>query len=321
MNQFRVGILDFTALSDNVRKGVSRMYPVPYKGGTRLLREAIKALGHIPVIYKVENAQLYFKGRKSEILYNNKQIKGCDVLIPRVTISNNIDLEISILKQFQMMNVPVINGYLPVTRAKNKLRTLQILTQNSIPVPTTLVVRKLDYLDDAIKKIDGYPVILKTPFGSLGKGVALVESRRSLYSALDIIWKTVDANIILIQEYVAEAAGSDYRAFVLGDRVVAAMKRTAKLGDFRSNLYLGGEGEKGQLTQEEENLAVRATQALGLQVSGVDILRSQKGPLIMEVNATPGLEGISNATGIDIPKELVKYAIGYARKKVKKLNR
>lgn len=304
----RVGILSFSGLALNGNTGAKAVK------STQLLRDAIKKMGHVPITYKVEKCQMYYHGRQSEILYNNKKIKKCDVLIPRVSISANLDLEISIVKQFQLMNIPVVNEYLPISRAKNKLRTLQILTKHGVPVPKTLVVRKIEYIDDAVKLVGGYPVILKTPFGSWGSGVVLVESRRSLYSALDIIWKNMDSNILLIQEYIAEAGGSDYRAFVVGDKVVASMKRTAKSGDFRSNLHLGGEGEKVLLTDEEQKLAVRATQALGLKISGVDILRSAKGPLIMEVNANPGM-GIIQVSGVNVAEKMVQFAVEFSKKK------
>jgi ribosomal protein S6--L-glutamate ligase len=284
----------------------------------RLFREAIKKLGHTPVLYYSSKCQIHFYGRKSEILYANKKITPCDVLISRVGAIEDLDLEISLLKQFQMMGIPVFNEYLPVMRAKNKLRTLQILTKNNIPVPASIVVRKLEYLDESIKAIGGYPVILKTPLGTWGKGVALVESRRSLHSSLDILWSSSGANLFLIQEYIAEADGSDYRAFVLGDKVIGAVKRTAPKGDFRSNLHLGGAGVPVKLTDEEQRLAVRSAQALGLQMAGVDILRSKKGPLIMEVNSNPGITGITRVTGNDVAGEIIKFAIAFAKKKSKK---
>jgi ribosomal protein S6--L-glutamate ligase len=305
--KLRIGILDFSgvyASSKNATKDRSKQ--------VSMLREAIKASGNTPVTYRVEKSQMYFHGRKAEILYNNKKIKSCDVLIPKVAASIDVDLEISIVKQFQLMGVPVMNGYLPIARAKNKLRTLQILTKYNIPGPKTIVVRKMEYIDDAIKMVNGYPVVLKTPFGSWGQGVVLVESSRSLYSALDAIWKK-GSNIILIQNYVAEAEGSDYRAFVIGDKVAAAMKRTARPGDFRSNISIGGAGEKVTLTENEQKLAVRATQVLGLKMAGVDILRSKEGPIIMEVNANPGFVGISKIAGVDIAGEIVKFAISMAK--------
>jgi ribosomal protein S6--L-glutamate ligase len=307
MQKLRIGILNFANVAKTYSPGIN---------GAKVIKEAAIKMGHKPVMYYVEKCQLYFNGRKSEILYNNKKTTRCDVIIPRVGINDNLDLEISIVKQFQMMGIPMLNGYMPILRAKNKLRTLQILTKNNIPVPKTVVVRKLEYIDDAIKRVSGYPVILKTPFGTWGAGVVLVESRRSLYSALDILWKNMSSDIMLIQEYIAEAEGSDYRAFVIGDRVVASMKRTAKTGDFRSNLHLGGEGQKVRLTEEEQKLAVRATQALGLKIAGVDILRSTKGPLIMEVNSNPGV-AITQVTGVNVAEEMIRFAVEFAKKKQK----
>lgn len=307
--KLQIGILDYSDLS-RMSGGLS---PTTIKE-MQALREEIKKAGHVPVVYKVPKCQMYFHGRKAEILYNNKKIKGCDVLIPRVAVTNRVDLEVSLVKQFQMMNIPVINDYLSISRAKNKLRTLQILCNKNLPVPRTIVVRKFEFIDEAIKQVGGYPVILKAPFGSYGAGVVIVESRRSLYSALDVIWLSMKTNIILIQEYVAEAYGSDYRIFVVGDKVVAAMKRTAKTGDFRSNLHLGGEANKVTLTKEEKRIAIKSTQAMGLQMAGVDILRSNHGPVIMEVNGNPGFFGLANITGINVAKHVIDFAIEYAQK-------
>lgn len=310
--QLQIGLLDFSGISRLARRGS------PAAKEIQVLRKAIKAAGHVPLTYKVPKCQMYFHEKESEILYNNKQIKGCDVLIPRVSITSNLTLEVSIVKQFQLMGIPVVNGYLPVQRAKNKLRTLQILTRRNLPVPRTIVVRQIQYIDEAIERIGGYPVILKSPYGSFGAGVVIVESRRSLYSALDVFWMSMRSNILLIQEYVAEADGSDYRAYVIGDKVVASMKRQAQKGEFRSNLQLGGEASVVELTTEEKKLAIRATQALNLQIGGVDILRSKRGPVIMEVNANPGFLGISDITGIDVAGEIVKFAANFSKKHTKR---
>jgi len=321
MQELRIGVLDFTNVNPAISAGVQRLpggrAGKPYNPNRRL-QDAIKALGHKPVVYKVEKCQMFFDNRKAAILYNNKKVKGCDVLVPRLDFCQGIDLEISIIKQFQLMSIPVINKYLPIARAKNKLRTLQILTKMRIPVPKTIVIRRFEYLDDAVKKVGGYPIIIKSPFGTEGREVVIIESRRSLYSALDIIWRQSQSGIILIQEYVSEATGSDYRAFVVGDHVVAAMKRTAAVGDFRSNLSLGGDAVPVKLTAEEESLAVRATRVLGLDICGVDILRGNGGPVIMEMNANPGLEGISRVTGIDVAAEMIRYAALVAYKNSKK---
>ncbi len=311
MKQVQVGILDFSSLS-RLRSARTAASSTPRE--VKLLKNTAIKLGHIAKIYKVENCQLYFDNRKPLILYKNKPIKGCDVLIPRVSVAGDIDLEISIVKQFKMLGIPVVNDYLPTVRAKNKLRTLQILTHRGIPVPRTLVVRKLEFLDEGIQKVGGYPVIIKSPFGSYGVGVAITESRRSLYSSLDMVWKTTSSSIILIQEYVAEAEGSDFRAFVIGGKVVASMQRKAVQGDFRSNLHHGGEAVKVKLSTEEQNLAIRAAEALGLDLAGVDLLRTRKGPVVMEVNANPGFEGLMKITGVDIATEMVKYAVSLYRK-------
>jgi ribosomal protein S6--L-glutamate ligase len=312
-NSLQIGILDFSDIT-RASGGLSQTTLKEMQA----IRDEIKKRGHKCITYKVPKCQMYFHGKKAEILYNNKKIRGCDVLIPRVAVTSNLDLEVSLVKQFQLMSIPVINKYLPVMRAKNKLRTTQILTQKSIPVPPTIVVRKFEYIDEAIKKVGGYPVILKSPYGSYGAGVVIVESRRSLYSALDVLWMGMNTSIMLIQEYVAEADGCDYRAFVVGDKVVAAMKRTAKKGEFRSNLHLGGAASRVQLTVEEQRLAVRATQALGLNIAGVDILRSDEGPVIMEVNANPGFFGLSKITGVNVASHIVDYAINFADKSKKK---
>jgi ribosomal protein S6--L-glutamate ligase len=315
----KIGILDFGSIRPTVVKQSVNLNGFVVKGFSckKVFSAAIKKLGYTPVIYDVEKCQLFFDKRDAVILYNNKKIKGCDVMLPRLDFSTNIDLEVSIIKQFQLMGIPIINKYLPISRSKNKLRTLQILTKKNIPVPKTIIVRRIDDIDEVIKKLGGYPIVIKAPFGSYGKEVAILESRRSLFSALDIMWKHSRTRIILIQEYVYEAGDSDLRAFVVGDKVVAAMKRTAKKGEFRANIYLGGSASQVKLTKEEEKLAVRATKALGLDVCGVDILRSKSGPVIMETNSNPGVVGIMKVSGVDVVGEIIKYAAKVARKKRK----
>ena len=286
----------------------------PYKKksstGGRMLAKAIKGAGHTPVMYYSNDCLLYFgNDGTSRIFYKGKEIKGCDILITRVGVSAGLDIELSTVKQFELMGFPVLNKYMPVARAKNKLRSMQILAKAKIPVPSTVVVRHFDYLDQAIKQVGGYPVIVKSVFGSFGKGVAIIESRRSLYSALDVLWRFGETNILLIQEYVMEADNSDFRAFVIGDKVVAAMKRTAKSGDFRSNVHQGGNMESVDLTVEEKKIAIKATKLMGLDYAGVDIMRSSKGPIVIEVNANPGFAGINTVAPVDVPGALVEYAV------------
>jgi len=306
-----IGILDFSGVPIN--HGRKRAQGKE----TRLLVKAINNLGHKSSIIAADKCQMYFHGKQFEVLEKNKKFKGCDVLIPRIDLIHGLDLEISILKQFQLNNIPVINQYIPILNAKNKLRSMQILSQKGIPVPRTVIVRKFDYLDAAIDAVGGYPVILKAPFGTLGSGVVIVESRRSLHSALGMLLDSVKFNVLMIQEYVKEAEGVDYRAFVIGNKVGASMKRTAGKGEFRSNLHLGGEASPAELTLKEQKLAVRAIQALRLQVGGVDILRTSNGPVVMEVNANPGFRDITEVTGIDVAKKLVQYAVKFAGDGVK----
>ncbi|HLG25169.1 MAG TPA: RimK family alpha-L-glutamate ligase [Candidatus Gracilibacteria bacterium] len=307
MGVFKIGVLDFETVGQGSAEG-SRLAgnAKPYNR-TKMFTDAIKAAGHIPVVYKVEKCQMFF-GEKAVILYNNKKIKGCDVLIPRIDFSLGIDLEISIIKQFQLMGIPVLNQYLPISRAKNKLRTLQILTRSKIPVPKTIIARRIQDVDEAVKRIGGYPVVIKVPFGSYGREVALLESRRSLYSALDILLRRDTTSIFLVQEYVAESDNCDYRAFVVGDKVIASMKRQARAGDFRSNLELGGTATSIALSDDEQKIAVRAAKSVGLSICGVDLLHSKNGPVVMEINANPGLKGITDASGVDVAGEIIKYA-------------
>lgn len=308
--KLRIGILDFYNLQKAQRNTVVfSAYKPTNPRALKMLTISIKKLGHKPVIYYPEHCQLFFDNKNSSILYKGKKIKGCDVLIPRFNMVQNVALELSVVKQFELMGIPVLNTYLPIARAMNKLHTFQLLTQAKIPVPRTIVVRNLEYMDEAIEKVGGYPVIIKSPFGSQGKGVSIIESRRSMYSALDIIWKAGRSPILLIQEYVAEAYGRDYRAYVVGNRVIAAMERKAAKGDFRSNIHLGGEANPIELTDQEKNIAIRATKVLGLDSCGVDLLRTMKGPVVMEMNACAGITGISAATGIDISRYLIEHAI------------
>ncbi len=314
MAKLRVGILDFYNIqiaqrkSSVISRSKSRILQKSRRGFS-LLSGAIRKLGAMPVIYHPEHCQIVFQRKNSKILYRGKEIKGCDVLIPRINVIANVELEISLIRQFQAMGIPVVNDYLSIAKGLNKLLTLQALTKEKIKVPRTVVVRKFQYLDRAIELVGGYPVIVKSVFGTHGKGVAIIESRRSLFSALDLLWKYNSSAILLIQEYVAEADNIDYRAFVIGGRVVAAMERKAPQGDFRSNLNLGGNGKAVKLTKQESETVIRATRILGLDTCGVDFLRTLQGSVIMEMNPCAGLAGIMKATSVDIADKLVAFAL------------
>jgi len=279
----------------------------------KMLRDAVKDLGHKHRIIREDKCQIYFTRTRPKLLYAGKPFPKVDVIIPRFSALSNVQLRATVLQQLEVLKIPVIQSYISVVRAKNKLRTLQLLTQKHIPVPRTIVVQRFEYLDTAIRRVGGFPIILKTPFGSLGKGVAIVESKRALHSAFDLLLTSPDFTSILIQEYVREAKGKDIRVYIVDGKILAAMERVAAKGDFRSNLAQGGIGKTVKLTKAEEKISLDAAKALNLKVAGVDILRSKEGPMVMEVNCNAGLVGITKITDIDIAKKIVKYAIKYAK--------
>jgi len=298
----KIGIISF-AQSANIR---TRFIPENEK----LLVEAIKRRGHEPKVFRSSRFEMYYSNKKNDLFYGGKKMPDVDVMIPRPSITNEVDIQMTLNKHCLLMGIPLLNGYMPVLRAKNKVRTLQILGHKGIPVPKTVVLSSFKYIDSAVKRVGGYPVIVKIPVGSLGKGVAIVESRRSLLSSLDIFWaSSAGRKSLLIQEYVEEANGCDIRVFVVGDKIIASMQRTAKEGEFRSNMKLGGKGSLVELTHREIEMALDATKALNLDVAGVDILRTKHGPVVMEMNANPGLKGIIEVTGVDVAGAIVDAAV------------
>lgn len=272
----------------------------------RLLKEA-RALGHKARIIRAVQCQLVFDGKNPTVLFEGKKFPEFDVIIPRVTLLRSIELQTALLKQFQLMGVPVINGFRPINRAKNKLNTMQTLNHHGIAIPRTIIVRRMKEVDWAVKYLGGLPVIIKTPFGTYGSGVIISESKRSLTSSLDAIWGSQEISIVLLQEFIKESKGKDIRVFVVGGRAVASMMRAAVRGEFRSNIELGGAGEKVDITKEEEDLALRATEALGLEIAGVDIVRSKNGPLVLEVNGNPGFKKLEEVSGVNVAGEIVQF--------------
>ncbi|MBU2523820.1 RimK family alpha-L-glutamate ligase [Patescibacteria group bacterium] len=280
----------------------------------KLIMDAARRMGHKITLIRAEKCHTYCGHRQLQVFYNNKPFPKFDAIIPRVSALGKVHLECIMMKHLELLGHTLVNRYYPCINAKNKLRTLEKMVLNNILVPKTISVTRNEYLDEAITRVGGVPVVLKTPFGSLGVGVAIVESKRSLQSSLDIFWGSSGTRHMLIQEYIKESNGKDIRVFVVGGKIVAAMERTAQEGDFRSNINAGGAGATVELTYEEKKMALKATKVMKLQISGVDILRSDKGPLIMEVNCNPGLKGITEVTGLDIGGEIVKFAVGFAKR-------
>jgi ribosomal protein S6--L-glutamate ligase len=227
-----------------------------------------------------------------------------DAVIPRIGASIT-HYGLAVLRQFEMQGVYPLNESVAIGRSRDKLRALQLLAREGIGLPVTAFAHGPRHAEDVIKEVGGVPVVIKLLEGTQGMGVILAETEGSAKSIIEA-FSAANVNI-MVQEFIREANGSDIRAFVIGGKVVAATKRIGRPGEFRSNLHRGGTAVQIELTNEERSIASRAATALGLNVSGVDMVRSSHGPLVMEVNSSPGLEGIEGATGIDIASQIVDF--------------
>lgn len=274
------------------------------------LAEEAKKRGHDVTIFRVQKCLMTFDGTGNlNVRYANKVFPKLDLIIPRVGVGENVLIRSAVVEHFQLMGIPMLNTYSSILRAKNKLQTLQLLSHYKIPVVKTVVVHDPEYLDEAVKYLGTFPVIMKTVFGSFGDGVTIVESKRAAKSTYGIIAENYSSkNGILIQQYIGESQGKDIRIFVVGGKMVASMQRTAHEEDFRSNVGQGGHGLPYEPSKEEVHLAIRATKALGLEVSGVDIIQTKDGPAIMEVNSNPGFGELEEVTGVNVAEAIIKYA-------------
>jgi len=227
-----------------------------------------------------------------------------DAVIPRIGASVTF-YGAAVVRQFEAMDVYCVNGSVAITRSRDKLRSLQLLAQRGVGIPATAFANSPDDIDGLIREVGGPPLVVKLLEGTQGLGVVLAETSKAARSVIQgFMGLSAD---ILVQEFIEEAGGSDLRCFVVGDRVIAAMQRTAPEGDFRSNLHRGGVATLVRLTPEERRTAANAAKIMGLRIAGVDLLRSNRGPLVMEVNSSPGLEGIEEATQRDVAGMIVDY--------------
>ncbi|MBR5621312.1 RimK family alpha-L-glutamate ligase [Candidatus Saccharibacteria bacterium] len=272
---------------------------------TKRLVEEAKKKGHEVKVVKYKNCYLSLDEKHPDVYYHGKKLEGYDAIIPR--ISNNMTrYGCAIVRQFEMQGKWTASSSIAITRARDKLRAAQILTKAGVASPKTLVSRNSTDIDGLIDQI-GLPVIIKLATGTHGNGVVLADTKKAAKSALQAFYLyNEDGTNILLQEYIEESAGTDIRAFVVGSRVVASMKRQSLDDDFRSNLHKGGEGTSVKLTDEEEKVALRAAKAMGLHIAGVDLMRSSRGPLVLEVNASPGF-GIEKVTGRNVAKKIIEY--------------
>ncbi len=281
---------------------------------TRRLGEAARALGHAPRVLDTLRCDMLLGRDRPRLFYRGEELAPelVHVAIPRIGASIT-GYGLSVVDQLDMMGVPVLAGALPIARSRDKLRALQLLSRFGVDIPRTAMCRYRDEVPAAVEMIGGLPCIIKLIQGTQGVGVMIASTMVEVQGLLDTLW-TLGQEIIL-QELVAESRGRDVRALVIGDRVVAAMRRTARAGEFRSNIHRGGEATALTLPREYAEAAVKATRVLGLEVAGVDMLEARTGPKIMEVNSSPGFEGLEQATGLDIATLYVRHAVefGHAR--------
>lgn len=271
---------------------------------TRRLVEAAEAMGHEVHVLDVLRCYMNITSLKPEVHYKGENLTGFDAVIPRIGASVTF-YGTAVLRQFEMMNVYPLNESVAISRSRDKLRALQLLSRKGIGLPVTGFAHRPDDVDDLIKMVGGAPLVIKLLEGTQGIGVVLAETEKAAESVIEA-FMGLKTNI-LVQEFIQEAGGADIRCLVVGDRVVAAMKRQGKEGEFRSNLHRGGSANLIRITPAERATAVRAAKTMGLNVCGVDLLRSNHGPVVMEVNSSPGLEGIEAATGKDIATMIISF--------------
>lgn len=271
---------------------------------TKRLVEAAEARGHEVIVIDVLRCYMNITSIKPTIHYRGEVLGGFDAVIPRIGASVTF-YGTAVLRQFEMMNVFPLNESVAVTRSRDKLRSAQLLARKGIGMPVTGFAHNPDDIEDLLKEVGGAPLVIKLLEGTQGIGVVLAETPKAAESVLQA-FMGLKANI-MVQEFIKEAGGSDIRCFVVGGKVVAAMKRQGPEGEFRSNLHRGGSASLVRLTPEERSTAVRAAKIMGLEVCGVDLLRSHHGPVVMEVNSSPGMEGIESASGKDVADIIVQY--------------
>ncbi len=271
---------------------------------TRRLVEGAKKRGHEVTVINPLRCYMNITSYKPSIHYMGENLEGFDAIIPRIGASITF-YGTAVVRQFEMMNVYSVNESVAISRSRDKLRSLQLLARKGIGLPVTAFARSTKYTDHLIDIVGGAPLIIKLLEGTHGVGVVMAETDKAAESVIEA-FRGLKANI-LVQEFIKEAGAMDIRCFVVGGKVVATMMRKGKTGEFRSNLHRGGKGTMIKITPEERSSAVRAAKIMGLNVAGVDMLRSNHGPVIMEVNSSPGLEGIEKANKEDIAGIIIEY--------------
>ena len=271
---------------------------------TRRLLEAGNKRGHAMVLIDHMRCYMDITAHSPKLIYQGKPLKDIDAVIPRIGASKTF-YGTAVVRQFQMMGVFTANGADAISRSRDKLRCLQLLSKEGVGLPVTGFAHSTKDIEGIIELVGGAPLVIKLLEGTQGIGVVLAETYQAAKSVIEA-FRGLDANI-LVQEFIKEAKGADLRCFVVDNRVIAAMKRQGAPGEFRSNIHRGGSVSKIKLTPEERSTAIRAAKAMGLKIAGVDLLRSSHGPVVMEVNSSPGLEGIERATDVDVADKIIEF--------------
>ena len=269
----------------------------------RIYRAALKKRHNVRIIDHME-CDVLLENNTFKVIYNNEVLLKPDVVIPRIGSSATL-YGTSIVRHFEEMGVAVLNTSTGIYNSRDKFRSMQLLSAKGIRIPHTYFSNDLHYAEKIVKSRLGYPFIIKVLEGTQGLGVHLVKNEIDAHELFNQFSAT--RTKIILQEFIAEFKGKDIRAFVVGNKVVAAMIRKASGAEFRSNLHRGGSGEQIVLSEEEKEMAIRAVRVLGLNVAGVDILRSKRGAMIIEVNSSPGLEGIEKVTKVEIAEEIIRF--------------
>ncbi|AKM80403.1 TPA: 30S ribosomal protein S6--L-glutamate ligase [Candidatus Saccharibacteria bacterium] len=284
---------------------------------TKRLKEVAKARGHEVRVIKYRDCYASIEQNNPTVSYRGEDLGTFDAIIPRIA-SNMTRYGTAIVRQLEMQGVYTVSSSIAINRSRDKLRSMQLLAKAGVGIPKTVVSRNSADIDDLLEKIGGTPIIIKLARGTHGNGVVLAETKKAAKSVLQAFYlSNEDGTNILLQEFVKESAGTDIRAFVVGSRVVASMKRQSLDDDFRSNLHKGGEGVVIKLTEEERRTAVKAAKAMGLNIAGVDMMRSDRGPLVLEVNASPGF-GVEKVTKRDVATAVIEYVEMNAKRRNKK---
>jgi ribosomal protein S6--L-glutamate ligase len=275
----------------------------PGNYSTKRLKEEAERRGHVVRILNYAKCYVTLESNKPVVRYAGEELHDIDVIIPRIA-ANLTSYGSSIVRQFEMQNVFTTTTSIAIVRSRDKLRSTQLLAKAGIGIPKTVFGRETADLDDVLEQVGGAPVIIKVARGTHGNGVVLAETRKAAKAVMQAFY--VEGVSFIVQEYVAESAGTDIRAFVVNGKVVASMKRQSLDDDFRSNLHQGGEGSNVKLSEDERKTALKAAKAMGLPICGVDMMRSERGPLVLEVNSSPGF-GIEKVTGRNVASKILDY--------------